>query len=106
MKRGAVYWVDFEPSTGTEIQKIRPAVIVSNTIANAILQRVQVVPLTSNIATVYASETLVQLNDKTCKALIDQLTTVSVLRIGKKIAILSEQDMENIAKTIKKHLKL
>jgi mRNA interferase MazF len=40
MKRGTVYWVDFEPAIGTEIQKVRPAVVVSNTIANAILQRV------------------------------------------------------------------
>lgn len=106
MKRGTVYWVDFEPSTGTEIKKLRPAVIVSNTLSNIILQRIQVVPLSSNTTEVYASETLIKLNGKNSKALIDQLTTVSVLRVGRKIAILSAQDISTIAKIIKKHLKL
>jgi mRNA interferase MazF len=106
MKRGSVYWVDFEPAMGTEIKKLRPAVIVSNTLSNIILQRIQVVPLSSNTTEVYASETLIKLNGKTSKALIDQLTTVSVLRVGKKIAMLSAEDMFAIAKIIKKHLNL
>lgn len=39
MKRGDVWWVCFDPSVGTEIQKTRPAVIVSNDYANAALDR-------------------------------------------------------------------
>ncbi|MBC7705060.1 MAG: type II toxin-antitoxin system PemK/MazF family toxin, partial [Rhodoferax sp.] len=48
MQRGEVWWVDFDPALGGEIQKTRPAAIVSNNAANVTSNRIQVVPLTSN----------------------------------------------------------
>ncbi len=47
MKRGEVWWVNFEPALGSEIRKKRPAVIVSNDVANTMMSRVQVVPVIS-----------------------------------------------------------
>ena len=49
MKSGDVWWVNFDPSVGGEIRKKRPAVIVSNNAANQFLNRVQAIPLTSNV---------------------------------------------------------
>ena len=59
MKRGEVWWVEFDPALGTEIKKTRPAVIVSNDAANRNLARVVVVPLTSNTGRAYPGEAVV-----------------------------------------------
>ena len=81
MKRGEVWWVRFGPSIGGEIRKRRPAVVVTNEVAISHLNRVQVVPLTTNVSRVYPGEAIVVVNDRPHKAMADQLTTVSKERI-------------------------
>ena len=106
MNRGEVWWVNFDPSLGGEIQKKRPAVIISNDLSNKHLNRIQVVPLTSSIDRIYPSEALITLNNKKGKAMADQLTTVSKIRFINKVGALSEEEMEFIGKAIKIQLAL
>lgn len=101
MKRGEVWWVNFDPSIGGEIKKKRPAVIISNDASNRFLNRVQVIPLTSKTERLYPSEAPVVIKGRESKAMADQIATVSKTRLFRHAGIVSEEDMRNIVKAIR-----
>lgn len=106
MNRGEVWWVNFAASTGGEIKKRRPAVIVSNDAANKYLNRVQVVPMTSKIDRVYPSEAVVTVKRKRNKAMADQLTTVSKQRLTNRLGKLTASDMRQVERAVRIQLDL
>lgn len=105
-KRGEVWWINFDPSIGTESTKTRPAIVISNDVSNEFLERVQVVPLTSNVAKIYPSETIVVLRGKKNKAAADQIATVSKLRLKEKIGRVSADELASVEYVLKLQLDL
>ena len=106
MNRGEAWWVNFEPAVGGEVRKKRPALIISNDISNKFLNRVQVVPITSKIDRLYPSEAYVTVREKQCKAMADQLTTVSKLRLMDLEGRLSVADMRRVEQAVRVQLGL
>ena len=106
IKRGEIWWVDFNSSQGGEVQKIRPSVIVSNDIANKVMNRIQVLPLTTQVENCYPCEAYIRVNGKMNKAMADQIATVSKKRLKKKLGRISANDVLEIERAIKVQLAL
>jgi mRNA interferase MazF len=103
-RRGVVGSVG--PSVGGEIRKTRPAVVISGDHANRSLNRVQVVPITSSTGRLYSSEAYVILKGQPYKAVADQLTTVSKLRLRNRVARLDSIEVAAIEQAIRVQLAL
>ncbi len=106
MKRGEVWWVEFDPAIGSEVRKTRPAVIVSNNAANRNLSRVVVVPLTSNTGRQYPGEAVVTVRGQSSKAMADQIMAADKTRLKSLVSALSQADLEAVEDAVCIHLGL
>ncbi|MFI0419244.1 type II toxin-antitoxin system PemK/MazF family toxin [Spongiactinospora sp. 9N601] len=115
MRRGDVYWVEFDPVQGSETDKSRPAVVVSNDAANRSAEIggrgvVTVVPITSNIRRVLPFQVLIPA--RTCglradsKAQAEQVRAVSPQRIRDRIGRLTPRELKMLDGALRLHLGL
>ena len=103
-RRGEVWLISFDPSIGGEIQKTRPAAVLGNDTANTLLNRVQVVPVSSQIERLYPAEAYVTLNGERRKAMADQITTVSKQRLLRYLGMLDKDDLDAIIRAVRVQL--
>ncbi|TDE10359.1 type II toxin-antitoxin system PemK/MazF family toxin [Jiangella asiatica] len=115
MRRGDVYWVNLEPVTGSEANKTRPAVIVSNDALNRTTERlrqgvVTVAPLTSNIRRVRSFQVLVPAGaaglPRDSKVQADQVRTISAHRLGERVGTLPPALLAEVDAALRLHLNL
>jgi mRNA interferase MazF len=105
-KRGDVFWVNLDPTQGTETKKTRPAVLLSNNLFNKYLPRVIVAPITSNVSKIFEFEAFVSVAGKEGKVMLDQTRSVDKGRLGKKICSLTEEEIRAIEIALKLALEL
>jgi mRNA interferase MazF len=115
MRRGDVYWVDLDPARGSEANKTRPAVVVSNDAANRAAKRsrhgvVTVVPITSNVGRVYPFQVLLRAADcglaTDSKAQAEQVRTVAMTRVRGKVGAVPPEVLARLDGALRTHLAL
>jgi mRNA interferase MazF len=95
-RRGDVYWVNLDPVVGSEIRKTRPAVIVSNDSCNRHGARVVVLPITSNVDTLYPGEALIDVKGRPGRALGDQIRSIDKQRLGRMAGRLTAEELSRV----------
>ncbi len=108
-KRGDIYWVQLDPTIGSEISKTRPALIISNNIGNEYSDRVIVAPITSKgLFKIYPFEVAIPKGaaglEEDSKIFLDQIRTVDKTRLAKRVGRLSPEMMLKVDLAI--HLSL
>ncbi|MBE9237288.1 MAG: type II toxin-antitoxin system PemK/MazF family toxin [Sphaerospermopsis sp.] len=111
MKRGEIYFANLSPAVGSEMDKRRPVLIVSNDANNNAASTVTILPITSNVSRVYPFEVLLNIEDsglsKPSKVQAQQVRTISKQRIlGDAVGSLSTELMELVNAALKLHLNL
>ena len=115
MLRGEIWLVEFEPVRGSEANKWRPAVIVSNGRANAAAARlgrgvVTVIPVTSNVARVYPFQVLLPAATTglavDSKAQAEQVRSVDIERLSHAVGRVSSPELVRIDEALRLHLDL
>lgn len=84
VKRGDVYWVNLDPTVGTEIRKIRPGLVVSPDDMNAALPHVIIAPMTSK-GQPLGCRPEVEFGGKQARILLDQIRTIDKRRLAGKM---------------------
>ena len=110
IRRGEIFLVNFDPTTGSEAKKTRPAVVVSNDLNNAHSPIVSISPITSNVTRVYSFEVDVPAGTAGLKVrskiMVNQTRAVDKIRLIKKLGQLPAEMMVDVDQALKLHYDL
>jgi mRNA interferase MazF len=99
-ERYGLYWVDLNPVIGSEMAKVRPAVVVSDDLMNQYLNTVVICPVTSTLHPKWRSRVSFVSRGRKAEIAIDQIRTVSKQRIRDKLTQLSPRKAQEIRSVI------
>ncbi len=107
-KRGSIYFARLDPTKGSEINKTRPVLVISNDINNAHAKTITIIPITSNTKVIRSFEVFIPSGianlPKDSKAKWDQIRTIDSSRILNETGHLSSGYIFEIEIALKRHL--
>ncbi len=110
LRRGDIALTDFTPARSAEANYVRPAIVVSNNNVNTFAPAVMVVPLTSNLDKLYASQVFLPAErtglDRDSKAQVELLRHVNLGRVSKTLGAVPPEFMQAIDQRLREHLAL
>lgn len=110
LQRGDIVLANLEPVVGSEANKTRPCIVVSNNRANAAAPTITVVPITSNTQRIYPFQVFLPRDvsglDQDSKAQAEQVRTLDRSRIGRELGQLSAALLKELDAALKLHLEL
>ena len=110
IKRSYIYFARLDPSEGSEINKTRPVLVISNNINNQHSNTVTIIPITSNTKVIRSFEVFIPEGEgnlpKDSKLKCDQIRTIDNSRILNEVGSISIEYMLKAEVALRKHLEL
>ncbi|PXF58518.1 MAG: PemK family transcriptional regulator [Deltaproteobacteria bacterium] len=106
MKRGDVYWVNLDPTRGSEIRKTRPCILVGATPINKARRTVVVVPISSSGVPRPPLAVPVNCFGKQALAVCDQIRAIDKTRLVRRAESLGKADLAELDKNLRQVLSL
>jgi mRNA interferase MazF len=105
-RRGEIWWVNLDPSVGSEINKTRPCVVISNSVVNQHRRTVVIIPLSSSPRAAPPVVVSVQCAGRPAVAMIDQVRAIARERLKDRIELLSADQLGAIEDALREILDL
>jgi len=103
VKQFEIYWVSLDPTQGSEINKTRPAVVITPDASNKYLNTVIIAPLTSTIKN-FPMRLDIVLEGKKGQIALDQLRCVDQKRLLNKAGKLKNEESNRLQQLLKEYL--
>ena len=99
IKRFEVYLVDLDPTLGSELQKIRPCLIISPNEINDNINTVIIAPMTSKGQN-YPTRVKCKFDGKDGQIVFDQIRTIDKSRLIKKLGQIDSVTQQEVFKVL------
>ena len=105
-QRGEIWWVELDPTVGSEIAKTRPCVVMTRNVVNQLRRTVVVVPLSSSPSAHPPIRVAIKSSGPNSVAAIDQVRAIAKERLRQRIGTVSSADLVAMSKALREILDL